>query len=508
MTRLIFGDQLGPHFRDDLGLDDLGAADRADAPILLVEPNIAVAGRPVHRLKAHLLLVAVRALARDLGSRVTVVKAADLPGALAALTERGEAIEAIAPTTRADRALLDAHGVAMQPSRGFVTSEQQFATWAEGRTPTRMVMEHFYRDVRDREGWLMSGPGDPVGGKWNYDHDNRQPPPKGAATLGLPAAWQPVEDDLDAQVRAELDALAAEQGVTFLGRDAPRAFPATRAEALAALDDFIAQRLAAFGPHEDAMLRADPVMAHSRLSVPINLGLLDPREVIAAALAAYDAGDAPLAGVEGFVRQVCGWRDWVWHLYWHLGDDYVTRHGAGEGYLGAGEPLPAAWWALDGEGVESACVSHVLRSLGETGWVHHIERLMVLGNFSLQRGHDPAELNTWFTDAFLDGTEWVMPANVIGMSQHADGGVVATKPYASGGAYISKMSDHCGSCQFDPKRRTGPTACPFTAGYWAFLHRIEPRIRGNHRMAQPLAGLRRLADLDEVVAQEAERATW
>ena len=153
-------------------------------------------------------------------------------------------------------------------------------------------------------------------------------------------------------------------------------------------------------------------------------------------------------------------------------------------------------------------MSHVLKSVGDTGYVHHIQRLMILGNWSLQRGYNPAQLNDWFIDAFVDGTPWVMPANVIGMSQHADGGLVATKPYSSGGAYINSMSDFCSGCPFNPKVRLGENACPFTAGYWAFLHRVEPRIRGNHRMAQPLAGMRKLADIDAVIEQEAHRTSW
>ncbi|EFQ82816.1 hypothetical protein HMPREF0063_12025 [Aeromicrobium marinum DSM 15272] len=486
MARVIFGDQLGPHF------DDGG-------DLLLVDATASWRDRPIHRQKAHLLLTALRRRAAELGERAAIVTAADLPRLL---TDRDD-IEVVAPTSWAERDLVGEHGATVLPSRGFVTDEATFAAWADGRDASRLVMEHFYRDVRTRERILMNGPDDPEGGRWNYDHDNREPPPRGQATLGLPASWAPTEDDVDEAVRRDLDAMEAE-GVQFLGRDGPRWFAATRDEALAALDDFVRHRLPAFGPHEDAMLAADPVMAHSRLSVPLNLGLLDPREVVAAALAAFDAGDAPLAGVEGFVRQVVGWRDWVWHLYWYLGRDYATSHD----HLGAGEPLPSAWWALDGDGVESACLSHVLRRVGDTGWAHHIERLMVLGNFSLQRGHDPVELNRWFTDAFVDGTPWVMPANVIGMSQHADGGLVATKPYAAGGAYVNRMSDHCGGCTFDPRKRLGDDACPYTAGYWAFLHRVEPFIRGNHRMAQPLAGMRRLADIDAVVEAEVQRERW
>jgi len=305
-------------------------------------------------------------------------------------------------------------------------------------------------------------------------------------------------------VRLDLDRLVAEGRVHLIGEDGPRRFAATRGEALAALQDFIDTRLSDFGPFEDASLQGDTTMAHSRLSVPMNLGLLHPREVVDAVVAAYQAGGVPLASAEAVVRQIMGWRDWVWHLYWHLGESYV----ADSNFLDAHTPLPRPFLELDGSTVDAKCLSHVLDEVGRTGWTHHIPRLMILGNWSLQQGYDPAALSDWFINAFVDGTPWVMPANVVGMSQHADGGIVATKPYASGGAYISKMTDFCGSCRFNPKVRLGPDACPFTAGYWAFLDRVEPRIRGNHRMSQPLAGLRRLVDRDAVVAQERDRTVW
>ena len=480
---MLFGDQLGPHFTDDA--DD----------VVLVEAADELRRRPIHRQRAHLFLSAIRHRAAELG--VEVIRAPSFREAVADLGE----LEAVGPTSWFARDLADELGWSVLPSRGFVTSEEQFGSWVEGRS--RLVMEDFYRDVRVREDVLMAGPEDPEGGRWNFDHDNREPAPKDRSTLGLPPPWTPTEDAVDEQVRADLDAMA-EDGVEFLGRDGPRTFAATRAEALEALDDFVAHRLAVFGPHEDAVLTDDPVMAHSRLSVPMNLGLLHPGEVVEAVVDAYRAGDAPIASVEGMVRQVLGWREWVWHLYWHLGPDYTSSNN----HLGATEPLHEGYWALDGEDVEAACLSHALQSIGSTGWLHHIQRLMVVGNFSLQRGHDPQELTRWFTDAFVDGTEWVMPANVVGMSQHADGGVVATKPYAAGGAYLSRMTDHCGGCVFDPKKRLGEDACPFTAGYWAFLHRVADRIEGNHRMGRPLASMRRLKDLEDVVLQERERSRF
>lgn len=485
-TRWLTAEQLGPAF------DDGGR-------ILLLENHEVFRRRPTHRQKAHLYLVALRQRARELGDRGALHRVRRYRDALTDAELVPGELEVIDPPSWAARRLVRELGASILPARGFVTGEEQFAAWAAGRTPTQLVMDRFYREVRERTGILMQG-GQPVGGQFSFDADNRQPPPKGAVSLGLPDAWLPVEDDIDAAVRADLDALEA-SGVRFLGRDGPRRFAATRAEALAALDDFVATRLSDFGPFEDAMMLGDDTMAHSRLSVPLNLGLLHPLEVVDRVVAEHAAGRAPLNSVEGIVRQLIGWRDWVWHLYWHLGPDYTRRSNA----LDANQPLPDHWWALDGSATDARCLSHTLDSVGSAGWAHHIPRLMVLGNAALQRGYDPAELTAWFQGAFVDGTPWVMPANVVGMSQWADGGVVATKPYAAGGAYIDRMSDSCGSCRFNPKKRLGQDACPFTAGYWAFLDRVEPSIRGNHRMAQPLAGLRRLADRDQVVEQERAR---
>lgn len=485
--RLLFGEQLGPLFDDE------------EVPILLVESAAAFRRRPTHRAKAHLYLSALRHRAAELGDRAELVRAPDFATALT-----GRDLEVIDPVSYRTRRLVRRFDAEVLPSRGFVTSEADFAEWVRGRTDRSLVMDTFYRWVRQREGILMSRTGKPVGGRFSYDADNRQPPPKGAATLGLPEPTQPVEDEIDEGVRRDLDAWQADGTVTFIGSDGPREFPATRAEALTALDEFIADRLPVFGPYEDATLTDDWRMAHSALSTAMNLGLLDPREVVQRALDAYDAGRAPLAGTEGFVRQIIGWRDWMWHLYWHLGEPYTTRNNA----LHATLHLPDSFWELDADAIQANCLRHVIGAVHERGWAHHIQRLMMLGNWALLRGYDPAETTEWFTGAFVDGTPWVMPTNVVGMSLHADGGIVATKPYAAGGAYINRMTDYCGGCRFDPKVRLGPTACPFTAGYWAFLDRAEPVVRGNPRMSRALAGLARLSDRAEVVAQERDRTEW
>ena len=496
MTRWLFGDQLGPHFVDD-----------HDGPILMVESRRVFARRRYHRAKAQLVLSAMRHRAAELGDRVSYVRAPTYVEAVrAAVAHVAGPLEVVQPTSYAAVRLvhrLEADvEIDLLPARGFATSREDFTSWAEGRGDKRLLMEDFYRDARRRHGVLLDDDGGPAGGRWNFDADNREPPPKGQDTLGVDDPPWPVEDAIDAEVRADLDRWERDGEVAFVGRDGPRLFAATRAEALAVLDHFIARRLADFGAHEDAILEGDPWMAHSLLSAPLNLGLLDPLEVVARAEAAFRNGEAPLASVEGFVRQVLGWRDYIWHLYWHLGEDYRDRN-----ELGATGDLPAWFADLDGSATRARCLSHTLDGVAERGWVHHIPRLMVLGGYALQRGWAPDQLTDWFHRSFVDGYDWVMVPNVVGMSQHADGGVLATKPYTSGGAYVNKMSDHCSDCALNPRIRVGEDACPFTAGYWWFLDRHRERFSSNHRMARQVKGLDRLTDLDELVAQEDERGS-
>ncbi|SDW78246.1 deoxyribodipyrimidine photolyase-related protein [Amycolatopsis xylanica] len=487
----LFGDQLGPHFHS--------TPDHRDREVLLIRSAAAFARKPFHRQKMHLVDVAIRRLAAELGDRAKIIEA---PTYTAGLRRFGRPVVVHEPGSHAADALvarLRGQGLVTEilPTPGFVLTKAEFTAWAAGRQ--RAVMEDFYRDQRRRFGVLLEPGGEPAGGRWNFDHDNRRPPP-GRSTLPVPAAWFPDEDEIDERVRHDLDHAEREGLIQPVGIDGPRRFATGAAEAEQALGRFLDHRLGTFGPHQDAMLSADWAMSHSLLSVPLNLGLLDPLDVIRRAEHRYRTGAAPLASVEGFVRQVVGWREWVWHLYWHLGPQYLRRN-----TLQAHRPLPDWWRELDADAVEAACLRTALAGVRDRGYAHHIERLMLLGNHALQRGYDPAALNAWFATAFVDGFPWVMPANVIGMSQYADGGVVGTKPYAAGGAYISRMSDHCGGCFYNPKKRLGADACPFTAGYWAFLNRNEPRLRHNPRMRHPLDGLARLADLPAVVSQEAGR---
>ena len=485
-VRWLFGDQLGPHF-----------VDSDQQRVLLIESRNVFARRRFHRQKAHLVLSAMRHRAAELGERCDYRRSRTYVEALG-----DTRVSVCHPTSFAAKRLVDAlPTVEVLPARGFATSMADFRAWADGRGARRLLMEDHYRLARRRLGVLMDGD-EPAGGRWNLDADNRLPPPKGTTGLGIPEPWWPVEDEIDDEVRRDLDRWQADGDVSFIGVDGPRRFPATTAEALARFVHFVGHRLGTFGPYEDAMLAGDAWMAHSLISASLNLGLLDPLDVVQRVETAYRAGDVPLASAEGFIRQVIGWRDYIWNLYWYLGQDYRDRNA-----LRAEKDVPAWFAELDANAVQARCLSSVLAGVRDHAWVHHIPRLMVLGNYAMQRGWQPEQVVDWFHRAFIDGYDWVMVPNAIGMSQYADGGQITTKPYASGGAYIDRMSDYCGGCVYKPTVRVGEQACPYAAGYWWFLHRHRAEFTGNHRLAQSLRGIDRLSDLEALVEQENQRGS-
>ena len=487
----IFADQLGPHVWD--------APEHREREIIIVESRLAFGRRRYHRQKQHLVLSAMRHLRDELGDRVRYYRADSYREALEELAEpvvvhepTSHAAERFVHALRAD-GLVDE----VLPTPTFALSRADFRSWAADRD--RFRMEDFYRAQRRRFDVLLEPDGEPVSGRWNLDAENREPPPKGVRRLDVEPPWWPVEDEIDAGVRTDLDSWA----VPSVGVDGPRRFAVTRSEAELALAHFVEHRLSSFGPYEDAMLEDDWTMAHSLLSFPLNLGLLEPLEVVRAAEHAHRSGRVALAAAEGFIRQVLGWREYVWHLYWHFGADYRRRDPHG-----AHGDLPSWWTALAADDVEAVCLRTALGGVHDRGWTHHIQRLMILGNHALQRGYDADALTEWFQTTYVDGFDWVMPVNVIGMSQHADGGLMATKPYASGGAYINRMSDYCGSCVYDPKKRLGDNACPFTAGYWAWVHRNSETLEANSRTARAVHQMRRLGDIDAVVEQERGRSQY
>ena len=475
--QLLLADQLGPHFAQS-------------EKLLLPIVDNQFAKRSYHRQKAHLIRYAQYQRAMDPGvETIRLSSYRDLQG-------RVELTSIVHPTSRNFLALAKSLNLQILPVEGFCSS---FENWSEhlNSTKNRLRLEEFYRFQRTRLDLLMEGDS-PVGGQWNFDSENRLSPPKSG--IGAPEPWIAIEDEIDQQVRAELDELEHKGLAKFIGSDGPRLFPGTRDQALEALDQFIDSRLDLFGPYEDAVDKSDWAMAHSLLSVPMNLGLLSPMEVVQKAEAAYRNGTARLESVEGFIRQIIGWRDYVWHLYWQFGETYSQKN-----ELGATKPLPASWKNLSAEGIKAKCLSHTIKQVDKNAWDHHIPRLMILGNAAIQQGYLPGEVNDWFIDAFADGYQWVMPANVIGMSLYADGGMMSTKPYIAGGAYLKRMTNFCSDCPLNPSKRVGDDACPYTAGYWHFLDRHKERFRSNHRMSKPLAGLSRVADLEEIRLQEQNR---
>ncbi len=475
-TALVLGDQL---------MQDNPALDGADR-ILFVESQALLQRPGLHRRRAHIVLSAMRHRAAELraeGRDVDYVRAPTFAAGLAGHDD----IVCASPNRAAAVDALQAAGVRLVASNQFLTAPEDFAGWAEGRKTLRM--EDFYREQRRRHRVLMVGD-EPAGGRWNFDAENRRPPTKG---LRAPDPWQPEEDDIDAEVRRDLDDLG------LWGEDGPRAFAVTRDEAHRALRSFISARLPEFGPWQDAMVPGERVLFHSLLSVPLNLGLLEPRRVIDAAERAYDRGDAPLQSAEGFIRQILGWREYVWGMYWLRARQWPRRNA-----LRADRELPRAY--RDGQS-GWACLDETVGAVRSTGYAHHIERLMVLGTIALTTGVRPWPMVRWFAEGFVDGAEWVMAPNAAGMALFADGGEMMTKPYAAGGSYINRMSGHCAGCRYRPDRRTGDDACPVTALYWDFIARHADALQDNHRMRMPLRSWERTdPDVQDAIRARARAA--
>jgi len=356
-------------------------------------------------------------------------------------------------------------------------------------------MEDFYRWQRRRLGYLMDGD-EPATGRWNYDAENRGPPPKRAgAADGL---WpDPIVTPLDELDVAVLVDLRRDANGGLWGADPDGTWATSREEALRRLHHFVDEVLPVFGPHEDAMLTSSWHLAHARIAAYLNVDLLHPAEVCDLVEDAYRAGHVPIASAEGFIRQVIGWREYVWGVYWLWGAEYGRRN-----ELDATRSLPPV---LTGDApTRMRCVEHTMATLHDHAWVHHIQRLMVLGNLALLSGVEPAAMTDWMWRSFIDGAEWVMVPNVVGMSLHADGGMMATKPYAAGGAYIDRMSDYCGGCAYDRRKRVGEDACPYSTLYWDFLDRHGDRFARNHRMRQQVRAAERLSDMPAVRERAAE----
>ena len=355
------------------------------------------------------------------------------------------------------------------PDDRFLATHAEFEGWAKGRKSLRM--EYFYREMRRKTGLLMDGD-KPAGGQWNFDHDNRKPAPGSIAPEG-PLTFEP--DNVTGDVLALVEA----QFGDHFGTLRPFTFATTRAQALDALAHFVKHSLPTFGDYQDAMVTGEPFMFHAILSPYINMGLLGSMEVCEAAQEAYDKGDAPINAVEGFIRQIIGWREYVRGIYFLEGPDYASRN-----VLKQKRDLPAMYW---GGETDMACMEAAVGQTQEHAYAHHIQRLMVTGNFALLAGIDPQQVSEWYREAYADAYEWVEAPNVVGMSQFADGGVIASKPYVSSGSYINRMSDYCKGCAYSVTKKTGEGSCPFNTLYWHFLDRHRDRFSDNPRMGNMYA---------------------
>ena len=464
------------HLNFDRGA--LKTANPATDLVVMVESKRMTEGRPWHKERLFFLISAARHFAAEAEARgftVRYTKAeTTIHGLTAARKEFGELpIVCAEPSSFKQFAQLQAFGVQFVENDLFLTSRSDFALWAGKQK--RFVMENFYRAQRVRLDILVVS-SEPVGGRWNYDSENRLPPPK---NFVWPAHLKPERDAIDKEVETEL------------GHTATNYWATTRAGALKQLEFFIDKHLAEFGPYEDAIAADEWALHHSLLSPYMNVGLLHASEVVEAAVEAFGRGGYPIESVEAFVRQIIGWREYINGMYWFLGEEYRELNG-----LNANRELLPLF--NDSSKTKMECVRSVVADVEKRAWVHHIPRLMVLSNLALITGTNPQQFLDWMREQFIDASEWVMVPNVIGMAVHADGGKLMTKPYAAGGAYLNRMTQSCKGCFYDPKKRVGEDACPFTTLYWDFLDRHSETFAKNHRMSQQVYGLKRLTDLPEL----------
>jgi deoxyribodipyrimidine photolyase-related protein len=456
----------------------LREANPATDAVVLVESERMTTGRNWHKERLFFLISSARHFAADLESQGFTVRYIKAPttidGILAARKEFGELpIHCAEPSSFKQLAQLREFGAEFVANDFFLTSRPLFDQWASSQKT--YVMENFYRAQRARLGILMVD-GKPVDGRWNFDADNRLPPPK---NYEWPPYLEHTRDDIDEQVAAQL------------GFEPTNSWATTRAGALKQLENFIEHHLDGFGPYEDAVAADNWALHHSLLSPYLNNGLLHAGEVVEAVIGAYERKGLALQSVEAFIRQVIGWREYINGMYWFLGEDYRNLNG-----LGATRKLLPVF--TDSSKTKMNCVGSVVADIEARAWTHHIPRLMILSNLALTTGTNPQEFLDWMREQFIDASDWVMVPNVIGMAVHADGGKLMTKPYASGGAYLSRMTQHCKGCFYDPKKRVGDDACPFTTLYWDFLDRHKDEFVKNHRMSQQVNGLKRLSDLPEL----------
>ena len=506
--RVVLGDQCS---RTLSALSDL---DPGNDVVLLAEVRAECTYVRHHKQKIALVLSAMRHFARALaarGVRVEHVRLEDpdntgtLAGEVARAAARHRPARIVATHPGEWRVLEDMRGwreltglpVEIRDDDRFICPPEWFHEWAREQEagedgadrPEQLRLEFFYREMRRNTGLLMEGDA-PAGGRWNFDTENRRRLP---SRFPVPEPRRFPPDDITREVIETVERCFPDH----FGTLGAFGWPVTARDAQLALDDFIAHRLPRFGDYQDAMAAGEPTLFHGLVSASLNSGLLLPRECCEAAVEAWRSGKAPLNAVEGFVRQILGWREYVRGVYWHKMPDYAALNA-----LDARRPLPWFYWS--GE-TEMVCLRQTVRQTRDLAYAHHIQRLMVTGNFALIAGLDPAQVNEWYMVVFADAYEWVELPNTHGLAIHADGGITGSKPYAASGAYINRMSDYCRLCPYNPRETTGPDACPFNLLYWDFLARHEARFAENPRMELPLENMRRLgpAKLAQVREQAA-----
>lgn len=454
-------------------------------PIILIESLNYARERQYHQQKLVLVWSAMRHFADELerdGWQVTYTIADDFQPALVEWVKTREITNLLlmSPTDRPFRRLVTSLDIPcpieLIPDNHFLWSTAEFEDWANDRQG--LVMEYFYRSGRQKFNILMNGK-QPIGGKWNLDKENRQPP-KGRLNPPPPLKFTP--NEITVRVMAKVRDL----DFPTYGKLESFAWGVTRAEALQVLEDFIDRRLPTFGPYQDAMITGQTTMWHALISPYLNLGLLTPLEVIRRVETAFYNRDLDLNSVEGLIRQILGWREYMHGIYQRVDDDYFQRN-----WFEHDRSLPDFFW--DAEQAKMNCLRQTLTQVEDIGYAHHIQRLMILGNFALIAGINPQAIENWFHAAFIDAYDWVMQTNVLGMGVFADGGMLASKPYAASANYINKMSDYCSGCPYNPKQRIGETACPFNYFYWDFLARHHERLKTQGRMGLILKNLQKMS---------------
>lgn len=499
--RVVLGDQL------NLAISSLRDCDSKHDIILICEVKTEANIVPHHKKKLVLVFSAMRHFAKELelqGFQVDYVEYSDkhnhgdFKNEILRACQRHSTNDILITQPsehRVDAIIQDLANhsqlnVEIRDDDRFLCSHDEFNQWAHGKQSLRM--ENFYRMMRVSHDVLMDGT-DPVGGRWNYDAENRKTPKH---SIDIPRPYQQTNDAITTEV---ID-MVEQEFASHFGDLESFEFAVTRSQALAVLEQFIQERLINFGDYQDAMLEGEPWLYHSHISLYLNIGLLLPNEVIRAVERAYYQDKAPINAVEGFIRQVLGWREYIRGVYWLSGPSYKQLN-----HLNAQNKLPSFFWTAN---TELNCLKQCITETRQNAYAHHIQRLMVLGNFTLLTGIHPDDVNEWYLAVYADAYEWVELPNVSGMVLHADGGRLASKPYAASGAYINKMSNYCKNCRYKVSKKNGPDACPFNYLYWNFMIKNRKQLENNHRLGMSYRTLDKMSPEKLAMIQSDSQTFW